>query len=106
MTVNRYQVSAADQSRAAGTELIVGPRVCVWAVFSLTCGVQPLLSLSVRDQTLLLTDVQFEGRGGVQNALFIALQRGGLWGYHQNLHQFVHFGDEAAAPVHALDLQT
>lgn len=75
-------------------------------VFLLTCSVQPLLSLSVGDQTLLLADVQFESGGGVQDPLLVALQGGGLGGNQQNLHQLLHFGGEAAAPVHALDLQT
>lgn len=79
--------------------------VCL-GVFCLTCSVEPLLSLSVGDQILLLADVQFKSRGSVQNTLLVALQRGRVWGKRENLHQFLHFGGEAAAPVHALDLQT
>lgn len=78
---------------------------CV-CVCLLTCSVQPLLSLSVGDQTLLLADVQFKSTGSVHHTLLIALQRGRIWGNRQSLHQFLHFGGEAAAPVHALDLQT
>lgn len=47
--------------------------VLVLHVLVLTCGVQPVLLLFVRDQTLLLADVLFEGGSGVQHTLLITL---------------------------------
>lgn len=76
------------------------------SVFVLTCGVQPLLSISVGDQTLLLADISFEGGASIQHSLLITLQRDRTRWCHQSIHQSGDFDSEATAPVHAIHLQT